>query len=55
MAITINTGSTTIPADASQVYGMAYKFAKQIIENVTSVNPLDEVFNKGKVEYGKNI
>ena len=31
MAITINTGSTTIPADASQVYGMAYKFAKQII------------------------
>lgn len=55
MAITINTGSTTIPADASQVYGMAYKFARQIIENVTSVNPLDDVFNKGKVEYGKNI
>ena len=55
MAITINTGSTTIPDDASQIYGMAYKFAKQIIENVTSVNPLDDVFNKGKVEYGKNI
>lgn len=55
MAITINTGSTTIPDDASQIYGMAFKFAKQIIENVTSVNPLDDVFNKGKVEYGKNI
>lgn len=53
--ITINTGSETIPADASKVYGMAYKFAKQTIDNVTSVNPLDDVFNKGKVEYGKNI
>ena len=55
MAITINTGSTTVPSDVSNVYNMAYKFAKQIIENVTSVNPLNELFNKGKVEYGKNI
>lgn len=55
MAITINTGSTTIPTDASNVYGMAYKFAKQIIENVSSVNPLDELFNKGKIEYGRDV
>lgn len=55
MAITINTGSTSVPDDASSVYSMAYKFAKQIIENVTSVNPLDELFNKGKIEYGKNV
>lgn len=55
MAITVNTGSTSIPDDASSVYSMAYKFAKQIIENVTSVNPLDELFNKGKIEYGKNV
>ena len=55
MAITINTGSTTVPADASSVYSMAYKFAKQIIENVTSVNPLDPLFNKGKIEYGKDV
>lgn len=55
MAITINTGSTSIPADASSVYSMAYKFAKQIIESVSSVNPLDELFNKGKIEYGKDV
>ena len=33
MAITVNTGSTSIPDDASSVYSMAYKFAKQIITN----------------------
>lgn len=55
MAIPINTGSTSIPADASSVYSMANKFAKQIIESVSSVNPLDELFNKGKIEYGKNV
>lgn len=55
MAITINTGSTTVPADASSIYSMAYKFAKQIIENVSSVNPLDPLFNKGRVEYGKDV
>lgn len=55
MAITINTGSTTVPADASSVYSMAYKFAKQIIESVSSVNPLDELFNKGRIDYGKDV
>lgn len=55
MAITINTGSETVPSDVSTVYNMAYKFARQTIDSVTSVNPLDELFNKGKVEYGKNI
>ena len=55
MAISIDTGSTTVPSDVSNVYSMAYKFARSSIENVTSVNPLDALFNKGRVDYGVNI
>jgi len=55
MAINIDTGTTTVPSDVSNVYSMAYKFAKSSIYNVTSVNPLDVLFNKGRVDYGVNI
>ena len=55
MAISIDTGSTTVPDDVSSVYSMAYKFARSTIENVRSVNPLDVLFNKGRVDYGVNI
>ena len=55
MAISIDTGTPNVPSDVSSVYSMAYKFAKSSIENVRSVNPLDVLFNKGRVDYGVNI